>query len=50
MISLPLFSTDKSEPVDIRTYILSMLKNDGIVFEKNFDLMIFTVIELINST
>lgn len=50
MISLPLFSTDKSEPVDFRTYILSMLKNDGIVFEKNFDLMIFTVIELINST
>lgn len=50
MISLPFFNEDKNEPVDFRTYILSMLKDDGIVFEKNFDLMIFTIIELINST
>lgn len=51
MISLPFSNPDSgNETVDFRTYILSMFRDDGIIFEKNFDLMIFTIIELINST
>ena len=37
------------EGFDFRDYILSMLEKDGVKI-KNFDLMLFTIIELINST
>ena len=50
MFSLPLDDTvQHSEWVDFRAYLLDMLEQDGQTV-KNFDLMIFTIIELINST
>lgn len=50
MFSLPLDDlTHNAEWVDFRAYLLNMLGQDRQQV-KNFDLMIFTIIELINAT
>lgn len=50
MFSLPLDDlTHNAEWVDFRAYLLNMLEQDSQQV-KNFDLMIFTIIELINAT
>lgn len=51
LLSIPYFKDEiKKDPVDFRTFVRSMLENDGLDLKQNFDLMIFTIIELINST
>lgn len=50
MFSLPFEGGDeRSEASEFRSSILAMLEKEGVKM-KNFDLMIFTIIELINST
>lgn len=50
MFSIPFIRSDeKNELLDFRAYATSMLKKEGVTLE-NVDLVIFTVIELINST
>lgn len=51
LLSIPYFKDEiEKDPVDFRTFVRSMLENDGLDLKQNFDLMIFTIIELINST
>ena len=51
LLSIPYFKDAiEKDPVDFRTFVRSMLENDGLDLKQNFDLMIFTIIELINST
>lgn len=51
LLSIPYFKDEiEKDPVDFRTFVRSMLENDGLDLNQNFDLMIFTIIELINST
>ena len=50
MFSTPFLKAEKSaELVDFRTYTKSMIAKEDVEIE-NFDLMIYTIIELVNST
>lgn len=50
LYSIPAFRTeDEKELLDFRTYTESMLKKDGVRL-KDFDMTVFTIVELINST
>lgn len=50
LFSKPFLTADKQkELLDFRTYTKNMLKKEGVVL-KNFDLVIYTIVELINST
>lgn len=50
LYSTPAFQSDENEELtDFKTFAMSMLEKDG-VYIKNFDMAIFTIVELINST
>ena len=50
LYSTPAFQSDeKEELIDFKTFTMSMLEKDGVSL-KNFDMTIFTIVELINST